>query len=82
MSIHPLELKIVREMYEGLKKTHRQSEASDLISGLSFGFWTNLLDKRYEQNLWPRLLKVVFPYLPRSITAYKMILVNQFLEFQ
>lgn len=36
-----------------------------LIAELSFGFWTSLLDKRYEQTLWPALLKEAFPGMPR-----------------
>lgn len=42
-----------------------------VISGLSFGFWTQLLTHHYENTLgqshnllWPHLTSVVFPYAP------------------
>jgi hypothetical protein len=50
-----------------------------LISKLNFGFWTNLLDRPYEQgkkggpNLWPRLIPVVFPNIPRRYASRQAI---------
>ncbi|PST87335.1 hypothetical protein C9I86_13175 [Photobacterium sp. NCIMB 13483] len=45
---------------------------SDIISGLAFGFWTNLLSEQYfdisEELLWPNLISTVFPNLPKEIT--------------
>ncbi|NUW57572.1 MULTISPECIES: Abi family protein [Cronobacter] len=40
-----------------------------VIAGLSFGFWTTLLGRKYEDSnskalLWPNLESVVFPHLP------------------
>lgn len=32
---------------------------------MNFGFWTSLLDKRYEQV--PALLKSAFPHMPRRL---------------
>jgi hypothetical protein len=32
-----------------------------LVDELSFGFWTNFLDTRYDQK-WPRIIKTVFPH--------------------
>jgi hypothetical protein len=37
-----------------------------LIAELSFGFWTALLDKRYEQQLWPKIIKASFPGMLNS----------------
>lgn len=39
--------------------------AGDFVSGLSLGFWVDLFKRRYEQILWPWLLRQVFPYAPR-----------------
>ena len=36
--------------------------ARELVAGLSLGFWVNLFKGRYEQILWPQLLRMVFPY--------------------
>lgn len=38
-----------------------------IVAELSFGFWTALLDRRYEQVLWPTLLKACFPAMPRAL---------------
>ena len=32
---------------------------------LNFGFLTSLLDRRYEQVLWPAIIREAFPYMPR-----------------
>ncbi len=40
--------------------------AGDLVSGLNLGFWVDLLKGRYEQVLWPALLREVFPYATRK----------------
>lgn len=37
-----------------------------IVAELTFGFWTSLLDRRYEQILWPPLLKTAFPHMPRK----------------
>ena len=36
----------------------------DIVAALPLGFWVNLFFSRYEQKLWPQLLKDVFPHLP------------------
>lgn len=64
--LHPIEQGILRETQSRIVHTHRHEEADDLISELSFGFWTNLLNVRYEQVFWPKLLSTVFPTLPRK----------------
>ena len=45
----------------------KRANPDNLVSALSFGFWVNLFYSRYEQKLWPRLLKEVFPYIPAGI---------------
>lgn len=50
-----------------LARRSRQVTPSRLVAELSFGFWTGLLDRPYEQVLWPVLLKAVFPAMPRRI---------------
>lgn len=41
-------------------------EPGRLVAELSFGFWTSLLSRSYEQVIWPPLLKPVFPNMPRQ----------------
>ena len=38
-----------------------------LVSGLSFGFWVNLLTSRYDHTLWPRFFPRCFPNKPANI---------------
>lgn len=44
-----------------------------LVAELSFGFWTSLLSRGYEQVIWPRLLKPVFPHMPRRERTRKHV---------
>ncbi len=37
-----------------------------LVGELPFGFWTSLLDSRYDA-MWPKIIKGVFPHTPRSV---------------
>lgn len=39
-----------------------------VISGLSFGFWTHLLTKNYQDVLWPAQFRHAFPSKPKEIT--------------
>jgi hypothetical protein len=43
----------------------------NMVAGLSFGFWTGLLNRPYEGVLWPKLLKEVFLWMPRHICTRK-----------
>lgn len=44
-----------------------------LVAELTFGFWTSLLDVRYERTkvLWPHLAPQVFAYAPRKLRTRK-----------
>ena len=62
---------------ERLKELRRKVDHSgtksltggDLVSGLSLGFWVDLLKGRYEPLLWPALLPDVFPYATKKQRA-------------
>lgn len=69
----PPEQDSVRKAKGTLIKCGKQPEAAGVIAELNFGFWTSLFDVRYEQKLWPWLLKPVFPYMPRSIRTRKTL---------
>ena len=51
---------------DGLRKTGKPLTESFLIAELSFGFWTSLLDVRYDR-LWHKIVTGVFPNMPRTI---------------
>jgi hypothetical protein len=50
-----------------------------VVAELTFGFWTNLLDVRYErgQILWPTLLSATFPHL-RTVQRTRRIVAKRF----
>ena len=64
-------LRFEREAVDAAKQVlnRHQKELEDgrIVAELNFGFWTSLINRRYEQVLWPRMLKPVFPYMPRRI---------------
>lgn len=51
-----------------LRRAGKPLTPGRLVAELTFGFWTSLLDRRYEhgQVLWPTLLKAAFPHLPAA----------------
>jgi hypothetical protein len=48
-----------------LGRQRKPEEPDRVVAELSFGFWTSLLGKNYEQKLWPKLLCLMFPHMPR-----------------
>jgi len=64
-----------------------QVSASDIVAGLTFGFWTNLLkqktytDQFNPHRLWPDLISSVFPYYARGQDDRKNIS-NRFEEIR
>lgn len=71
--LRPLERKMVEEVIEGLKKKNHSRDSVQIISKLHFGFWVNLFHRDYETNLWPKLLKQVFPDMPRKMRVRQNI---------
>lgn len=56
----------IAEAKEGLRKTGKPVTEPYLIAELSFGFWTSLLDVRYDR-LWHKIIMGVFPAMSRAI---------------
>jgi len=48
------------------------SVTEKLKSELSFGFWTSLLDSRYERSFW-KIVRLAFPNCPKNIRQRKMV---------
>ena len=59
----------VEKAREAIEKRSKTVTPGRLVAELNFGFWTSLLDRRYEhgQILWPGLLKPAFGHMPRRI---------------
>jgi hypothetical protein len=56
-----------------LEKKRKNVTIDRLIAELTFGFWTSLLDTRYEKILWPKIIKTVFANIPAHLRTRKNI---------
>jgi hypothetical protein len=63
--LHPSEQDQVVAAVGRLARSAKPVTSGRIMAELNLGFWTSLLDRRYEQRLWPQLLRYVFPNLPR-----------------
>lgn len=61
----PREQDSIKQAKNELRKQGKREEPDRLVAELNLGFWTSLLSKEYEQQLWPRLLIPAFPQMPR-----------------
>lgn len=64
--------KVINVIFE-LEKHKKKVTSDEIIAELTFGFWTSLLDKRYEQVLWPKIITKTFPFMPREIRTRKTL---------
>lgn len=67
------ELVKVEVAKQELQKARKPIEAGRMVAELAFGFWTGLLNARYERIFWPRLLRTAFPAMPNSIRTRKQL---------
>ena len=63
----------LRRELEATKKKEQKTYGSKttnnhIISGLSFGFWVQLLTKKFDNHLWPQHFPTSFPQLPPGVT--------------
>ncbi len=56
----------IRKAKQSLQRQNKPLEPGRIIAELTFGFWTSLLDKRYEQVLWHQIIKTTFSHMPRT----------------
>lgn len=51
-----------------LRDQGKPLEIGRMVAELNFGFWTSLLDVRYERSnvFWPHLLRPTFPRMPKT----------------
>lgn len=70
--LHPRERTSVDSALAKIEQRRREPTEARLIAELSFGFWTSLLDSRYEQN-WRQVIAAVFPVMPRRLRTRRNI---------
>lgn len=58
-----------------LQQAKKEIDQDNVISNLSFGFWTNLFHKSYNYQIWQqnKMIERVFPYLSSSERNLKTI---------
>jgi hypothetical protein len=75
----PSEVAQVQVATDRLRRSGKTIAPGRVIAELTFGFWTNLLDVRYErrQVFWPPLLEGAFPHLP-AVRRTRRIVARRF----
>jgi len=67
------ELNKINEVKVKLKNSKETITPSKIIAELSFGFWTMLFSKKYEQKIWNKHIKNIFPNMPNHARKRKVI---------
>ena len=62
----PNELKKISEAKNKIARAKKELTADRIISELSFGFWTSLFSKTYDQKIWNKHTKQMFPNMLRK----------------
>jgi hypothetical protein len=57
------ELKKITEAKNRIVRAKKELTADRIISKLSFGFWTSLFSKTYDQKIWNKHIKQMFPHM-------------------
>lgn len=52
---------------KAIAKVQANLTAGRVIHSFSFGFWTTLMDSRYDRRLWHPLVRATFPAMPNQI---------------
>lgn len=60
------EIKKINEVIKRLKSSNKEPTSGRVISELNFGFWTTLFSKKYDQKIWSKHIKQIFPNVPRN----------------
>lgn len=60
------EKEAAKEAKMSLNKRMVRCEEPELVAEMSFGFWTGILDTRYEM-LWHKITAGTFPYAPKAL---------------
>ena len=69
--ITPQDLPTLDEIKTRLTDQRIPLSVGQLVANSNWGFWVSLFNRRYENVLWPQLLKEVLPFMPNSIRTRK-----------
>jgi hypothetical protein len=59
-------MKKITEAKKKISRAKKELTADRIISELSFGFWTSLFSKPYDQKIWNKHTKQMFPNMLRK----------------
>ena len=71
--LEPKELNKIKEAKQKLSRAKKDITADRVISELSFGFWTMLFSRSYDQKIWSKHIKDIFPNLPKKLSNRKHV---------
>lgn len=54
----------VQQNVDYIFKKHSPVTSGKIIANLNFGFWSRLFEAKYEQKIWHKIIKNVFPHAP------------------
>lgn len=60
------EQRTIEKAKQSLQRQNKPLESCRIIAELNFGFWTSLLDRRYEQTLLHPIIRSAFPTMLRT----------------
>ena len=63
--IYREEVEVIQKAKDSLKKDGADITEDLLVSEMKFGFWTSLLNSKYDR-LWPKIIADVFPNMPKA----------------
>jgi len=68
--VSSFQIERVAEARKNILKEKKQITTGKIISELSFGFWTSLLDSKFEKTLWKNI-RLAFPNCPKEMRQRK-----------
>jgi len=63
-----------RKIDDAKKTITKELTAGRVVSELNFGFWCALFSKSYDQKIWNKYAKQIFPNIPRKYATRKILM--------
>jgi hypothetical protein len=63
----------VTDIADAKRRARRPKEARQVVPELTFGFWTTLLNSKYDQDIAIECLDLCFPQLPKALRQRRIV---------
>jgi hypothetical protein len=72
------------KIQEAKMNIEKEQTSGRIISELSFGFWCALFSKSYDQKIWNKYTKLIFPNIPKNQATRKVLMdkINRIRKFR